>query len=288
MKKRSALGRWSIISLWLAVWLLVATAAVAAPLRVMTFNVRLPLDSDGANNWEARRDIAVLMLQTEDPDVIGTQELYKRQGDELVARLPQYAWFGEGRHGGDEDEHMGVFYRKDRLRVRTSGSFWLSDTPDVPGSRTWGNVYPRMVTWAQFERIADGATFIFFNTHLPYRNEDEAARIRSVELILKRIDELPKTERVILVGDFNTTPDNRAHALLTASLDDAWIVARERRGPDATFHAFSGRADRRLDWILFRGFEAKSIATVTMHQEGRYPSDHFPVIAELELLEKLR
>ena len=76
----------------------------------------------------------------------------------LVARLPAYTWFGESRKGSTEDEHMGVFYRKDRLRVRDSGNFWLSDTPDVPGSRTWGNILPRMVTWARFERIADGAT----------------------------------------------------------------------------------------------------------------------------------
>src|SRR5690349_16006162 len=114
----SRLGSWSArILLGLAVSMFVAMAAHAEPLRVMTFNVRLPVKTDGANNWDARRDLAVQMLRSEDADVIGTQELFKRQGDDLVAGLPEYGWFGAGRRGGDDDEHMGVFYRKDRLRV---------------------------------------------------------------------------------------------------------------------------------------------------------------------------
>jgi endonuclease/exonuclease/phosphatase family metal-dependent hydrolase len=237
--------------------------------------------NDGANNWDARRDLVVEMLRAEDPDVIGTQELFKRQGDEIVERLPQFVWFGEGRGGGDADEHMGVFYRKDRLRVRESGNFWLSDTPDVPGSRTWGNLYPRMVTWARFERLADGATFTLYNTHLPYRDIDEPARIRCAELIRDRLDKLPESERVILVGDFNTTPESRVHAILTGSLTDAWIAAAKRSGPAGTFHGFTGKQEGRIDWILFRGLEANWVKTITTQRGGRYPSDHFPLGAEL-------
>lgn len=248
----------------------------------MTFNVRLLTDKDGANNWDARRDLAVQMLRAENPDVIGTQELFKRQGDDLVARLPEYAWFGEGRGGGDDDEHMGVFYRKDRLRVLESGNFWLSDTPEVPGSRTWGNLYPRMVTWARFERIADRTRFTLYNTHLPYREEDEAARIRCAELIRARLDQLDQNEIVIVTGDFNTTPDSRVHEMLTAKLTDAWIAASQRSGPEATFHGFTGQAERRIDWILSRGLKAESAKTVTTQAAGRYPSDHFPVVVELD------
>lgn len=258
-------------------------AAPAQPLRVMTFNIRLIIDSDGVNNWDARRDIVVEMLRTQDPDVIGTQELFKRQGDELVATLPQYAWFGEGRHGGDGDEHMGVFYRKDRLSVLESGNFWLSDTPDVPGSRTWGNVYPRMVTWARFERIADDATFTLYNTHLPHREEDEAARIRCAELIRARLDKLGERDSVILTGDFNAPPSSRVHTILAAKLTDAWLAAPQRSGPEGTFHRFTGQAERRIDWIMFRGATAKSAKTVTLQRDGRYPSDHFPLIVEFEL-----
>ncbi|HEY0943007.1 MAG TPA: endonuclease/exonuclease/phosphatase family protein [Steroidobacter sp.] len=273
---------WPTLILFVSAWLL-AAAAYAQPLRVMTFNIRLPTDRDGVNNWDARRDIVVQMLRAEDPDVIGTQELFKRQGDDLVASLPQYAWFGADRRGGDEDEHMGVFYRKDRLRVRESGDFWLSDTPEVPGSRTWGNIYPRMVTWARFERIADGATFTLYNTHLPYRDEDEPIRIRCIELLEARLDRLPRDERVILTGDFNTSPDSQVHTLLSAQLADAWTAASRRIGPEATFHDFTGTPKRRIDWIMFRGFTARSAKTVTTERDGRYPSDHFPVIVEFEL-----
>jgi endonuclease/exonuclease/phosphatase family metal-dependent hydrolase len=282
-KPSSWLDSWPKVLLYLAASLLIAAPTYALPLRVMTFNVRLLTVDDGVNGWDSRRDLVVHMLRTEDPDVIGTQELHKRQGDELAARLPQYAWFGEGRRGGDDDEHMGVFYRKDRLRVRDSGNFWLSDTPDVPGSRTWGNLYPRMVTWARFERIADGATFILYNTHLPYRDEDEAARLRGADLIRARLDNLPQKESVILLGDFNATSDSRVHTTLAATLTDAWIASPKRSGPEATFHGFSGQAERRIDWILFRGLKATWAKTVTTHHEGRYPSDHFPVVAEFEL-----
>ena len=267
----------------LAIALSICGPTIAQPLRVMTFNVRLLTDSDGANRWEARRALMAQVVAHENPDLIGTQELYKRQGDELVARLPQYAWFGRGRRGGDGDEHMGVFYRKDRFRVLATGDFWLSDTPETVGSISWGNLYPRMVTWARFQRIADGATFVLYNTHLPYREEDEPARERGAALILARLRLLSADEPIILTGDFNTAPDGRTHALLTTALTDAWTAAPRRLGPAATFHNFTGKADQRIDWIMFRGLQAKSARTVTTHRRGRYPSDHFPVVVDFEL-----
>ena len=115
---------WLSVLVGLAIWLSTSVPAMAQSLRVMTFNVRLPVDSDGANRWEARRALMVKVVARENPDLIGTQELYQHQGDDLVARLPQYAWFGQGRRGGNGDEHMGVFYRKDRLRVLASGEVW--------------------------------------------------------------------------------------------------------------------------------------------------------------------
>jgi endonuclease/exonuclease/phosphatase family metal-dependent hydrolase len=257
-----------------------ATAA-AQDLRVMTFNVRLLTDGDGPNQWRYRRDLAAHVIRQQQPDVIGTQELFAEQGDDLVARLPDYAWFGSGRRGGRGDEHMGVFYRRDRLRVVESGDFWLSDTPDVAGSITWGNLLPRMVTWALFERLADRRRFYLFNTHLPYRAQDEEARVRSVEAIVRRVRTLPPEVAVIVTGDFNTAPSGREHALLAADLQDAWIAAPKRKGPEATFHGFTGKPDRRIDWIFSRGLQARQVQTIGEHQGERYPSDHFPVLATL-------
>lgn len=255
--------------------------AQGAPLRVMTFNVRLPAAQDGANDWEHRRDLLVETIARTRPDVIGTQELYKRQGDYVIAHLPVYAWVGTDRRGGRSDEHMGVFYRRDRLNLVDFGNFWLSETPAVPGSISWGNLYPRMVTWALFEAKADGRRFYFYNTHFPYREEDGVARLKAAQRILDRIVALPADLPVILAGDFNTTPDSAVHALLGKTLKDARAAAPSIAGPEATFHNFTGKPDRRIDWILLRGLQPVRVRTVTDHRDSHYPSDHFPVIAEL-------
>jgi endonuclease/exonuclease/phosphatase family metal-dependent hydrolase len=254
----------------------------ADTLRVMTFNVRYPAPNDGAERWESRRDLFVKTIREQHPDVLGTQELYKEQGDYVVAQLPGYKWFGMGRKGDGGDEHMGVFYRRDTLRVLDSGNFWLSETPNVPGSISWGTLFPRMVTWARFQQKGDGRTFILFDTHLPYREQDNAARERGAAVILKRIAKLPAGEPFVLTGDFNTTPDSKVHAMLTQHLRDAWRVAPRRSGPDKTFHDFTGKPTERIDWILVRGFRVEDVRTVTTHEGNLYPSDHFPVVTDLQ------
>ncbi|MBB6245040.1 endonuclease/exonuclease/phosphatase family protein [Rhodanobacter sp. A1T4] len=253
----------------------------AQTLRVMTFNVRTGIANDGPNDWNHRRDIMVRTIREQHPDVLGTQELNKFQGDYIVSKLPQYVWFGIGRRGDDGDEHMGVFYRSDRLRVIDSGNYWLSDTPDKPGSITCGNPYPRMVTWALFERKADDRHFYYCNTHFPYRDQDELARTRSAQEILSRLNALPTDLPIVMTGDFNSAPDKPDHAVLTSLLDDAWISAGSHGGPEKTFHNFTGIPDRRIDWILYRDFRALTAQTVTTQQDDRYPSDHFPVVAVL-------
>lgn len=270
-----------LLLLLVALPLAAASPMDPAPLKVVSFNVRLPAESDGPDRWEARKDLFVDTVRRLDPDVMGTQELWKIQGDYVVQHLPQYTWFGRDRRGGHGDEHMGVFYRHDRLRVVESGDFWLSDTPEVVASISWNNLFPRMVTWALFERIDDGRRFYFFNTHLPYRDQDEAARERGAALIATRLAALPADVPVILTGDFNTTPDSAAHAVLSKQLQDVWDSGAPRSGPAETFHAFKGKADKRIDWILQRGLQVHSVATDTQARDGHYPSDHFPVATEL-------
>ena len=274
--------RFLLIGTILAAATIPATAA-DAPLRIMSFNIRLPAESDGVDYWETRKPLAVRMLREQQPDVIGLQELVKAQADYLARELPQYAWFGRGREADGGGEHMGVFYRKDRLKVIESGDFWLSDTPDVAGSITWGHPHPRMVTWALFEQRSDGRRFYLFNTHLPYRDEDEAARLKGAQAIARHLATLPDDVPVVLTGDFNTTPDSDAHAVLAGTLQDAWTTAPRVEGIDATFHGFTGKADRRIDWIFVRGAQLESITSVTTRWNNRYPSDHFPLVATLRL-----
>jgi endonuclease/exonuclease/phosphatase family metal-dependent hydrolase len=272
--------RWLIAALWLVVPLVATAAAPSQPLRVMTFNVRLPLEQDGVNQWRFRRDFAAQVIARAKPDIVGTQELHKAQGDDLLARLPDYAWFGVDRRGGHGDEHMGIFYRHDRFRLVELGNFWLSDTPSVRGSISWGHPFPRMVTWGLFEEASGGRRFYMLNTHFPYRAEDGEARLKAARMIRDHIDTLPPGIPVILTGDFNTEPDSAVHALLTESLTDARDVAPLKTGPEATFHAYSGKGDRRIDWLLSRGFRAMRVQTLDDRRGPLFPSDHYPVVAD--------
>ncbi|MFT3756902.1 MAG: endonuclease/exonuclease/phosphatase family protein [Pseudoxanthomonas sp.] len=253
------------------------------PLRVMSFNVRVPVESDGPDRWEARRVQMARLIAAAQPDVIGTQELVEGQGDYLVEQLPHYAWFGAGRRGDGGDEHMGVFYRTDKLRLLESGDFWLSDTPEIPGSLSWGNLYPRLVTWGLFERKADGRRFHLLNTHLPYREQDGPARERSAQLILRWLAHLPTDAPVLLTGDFNDVPGSATYQVLTGAMHDAWLDAPRRDGPEQTFHAFTGQAGKRIDWVLYRGLKPLHASTLAGNENGRYPSDHFPVLVEFAL-----
>lgn len=265
----------------LAALLAFATPLAAQTLRVMSFNVRTLWAKDGANGWEHRRDLMVRTIREQHPDVMGTQELFKEQGDYLVAKLPAYSWFGIGRYGDERDEHMGVFYRRDRLKLLDSGNFWLSDTPDKPGSISWGHPLPRLVTWAKFEDRANGRDFYYYNTHFPYREQDVMARTRAAQEIAARIEKLPAGTAVVLTGDFNTDAASPAYATLTKVLADARAAVAHPSGPEDTFHDFTGIAKQRIDWILQRGFTPLAYATVTTHEGKRYPSDHFPVATEL-------
>jgi endonuclease/exonuclease/phosphatase family metal-dependent hydrolase len=269
---------------YLCLLLAAAGAAQAETLRVMSFNVRYPASGDGPNRWEHRRDLMAATIREKAPDVMGTQELFYEQGQYLVEKLPEYAWFGVSRRGNQTDEHMGVFYRKATLRVIESGNFWLSDTPEVAGSMSWDVSLPRMVTWAVFEIKASGRRFLFYNTHLAHRRQDEEARVRSTRLIRERIAVQRKDLPFILVGDFNAPVDGAAYQVFDGLLTDAWKTAAKKSGPDGSFHGFKGApGPGRIDWILFRGLaRSLEVETITKNAEGRYPSDHFPVLALLE------
>ena len=270
---------------WSACLLLaLAAGASGETLRLMTFNVRYPASGDAANRWEARRDLFVETIRSRDPDLLGTQELFQLQGAYIAEKLPEYQWFGISRRGNHEDEHMGVFYKPSRLRLVESGNFWLSETPETPASMSWNVDLPRMVTWGLFEIKATGRKFYFYNTHFPHRGQDAAARLNCARLIRERIGKLPKDVPFILSGDFNSAAGSDAFQLLTEELKDAWTSTPHRFGPEGTMSQFRGATGTaRIDWILYRGFaQASQVETMTTNENGRYPSDHYPVFALLE------
>jgi endonuclease/exonuclease/phosphatase family metal-dependent hydrolase len=271
--------------LWASVLAGVAAAAGSAEsLRVMSFNVRYPAKSDGPNVWETRRDLLVQTIKEKSPDVFGTQELFYEQGQYIVEKAPEYEWFGVSRRGNRTDEHMGVFYKPAALRLVESGNFWLSENPETPGSMSWDVTLPRMVTWGLFEVKASGKKFYFYNTHFPHRREDAKARVECARVIRERIAKLPAGTPFVLVGDFNTDVGSEPYQAIATGLTDAWGTASSKTGPNGTFNGFKGTGTgARIDWILFRGFaRATEAETVTKNLEGRYPSDHFPVVAVLE------
>jgi endonuclease/exonuclease/phosphatase family metal-dependent hydrolase len=260
-------------------------AAADAPLCVMTFNLRYASERP-PNAWPQRRPVMRDALRAVDPDLIGTQEGLYPQLKDLAADLPAHDWIGLGREGGSRGEFMAVFYRRDRLEPLEYDHFWLSDTPDVIASASWGNTVRRMVTWVRFRDRPAGREFYFWNTHLDH--QAQAAREQAATLIRTRVDALRTALPVLLVGDFNATAGrNPAYATLVhpQAFTDTWHSARERRGDAVrTFHNFKGPVpgDDRIDWILTRGpVRCDATTIVTFHRDGQYPSDHFPVVAWL-------
>lgn len=267
-----------------ALIVLSAMPAVSEPLRVLSFNVRYPAKSDGANVWEARRDLLIDTIRKTAPDIMGTQELFYEQGQYIVEKLPELAWFGVSRRGNREDEHMGVFYRKQTLELLDSGNFWLSTTPEQPGSMSWDVTLPRMVTWGEFRDKRTKERFYFYNTHFAHRREDAQARVESAKVLAERLRKLPSDATVILTGDSNTDAGSEPYRTLMELMQDSFKSVAEPKGPAGTFHGFRGTAGKaRIDWILFRGkLKPSAVETITHNVDNRYPSDHFPVLAVFE------
>lgn len=258
-----------------------AVSLTSETLRVMSFNVRYPAKGDGANVWDARRDLLVETIRKSAPDVIGTQELFHEQGEYIVKRLPELAWFGVSRRGNREDEHMGVFYRKSALELLSSGNFWLSPTPNQPGSSSWGMSLPRMVTWGEFQDRRTKRRFLFYNTHFPHRREDGEARVECAKVLAEHLKKLPAKADVVVTGDFNADAGTEPYQILTALLRDAREQVARPQGPVGTFHGFEGTPGKtRIDWILYKGkLKPVSMETITYNVQGKYPSDHFPLLA---------
>ncbi|HEX5787535.1 MAG TPA: endonuclease/exonuclease/phosphatase family protein [Woeseiaceae bacterium] len=278
----------------------VAGACASAPtdtdadirVRLMAFNIRTASAEDGADAWPQRAALVVATIRDADPDVIGLQEAEPEQVAYLAANLTDYAYLGRSREADPgAGEAVPLFYKAAHWQpdAAESGTFWLSDTPDVPASRTWGNSFPRIATWARLVHRDSGTAIYVYNLHLDH--ESEPARRQSAELVAGHAGGRQHADPVVVLGDFNALPDSAVVQTLTAApleLRDS-LLAAGGDGAAGTFHAFKGIAgERRIDYILvspeLRVLDADILRD---HESGpfgdRYPSDHFPVTATVAL-----
>ena len=265
--------------------LLALGCGVSPDLTVMSFNIRYGTARDGANAWEHRRDLLLATVTAADPDILGVQEALRFQLDELGTALPDHAVLGVGRDDGvAAGEYAALLIRRERFAVDTSGTFWLSDTPETPGSMSWGNRITRICTWAVLRDRVTGGRLAVFNTHLDH--ESQPARERGAGLIAERIERVARGLPVLVLGDFNAGEDNPALARLrTAGFVDTYRVVDPDPAGDGTFSEFLGDSTgAKIDYILMRGDWVVASADILRRRGGmRDPSDHFPVIARLSL-----
>jgi endonuclease/exonuclease/phosphatase family metal-dependent hydrolase len=265
----------------------------ATQVRVMSFNIRYGTANDGANSWERRREMVFDVLRKNKPAVVGLQEALDFQIAEICEAVGGYGRIGVGRDDGKtRGEYSAILYASSRFRVDDSGTFWLSDTPEVPGSITWGNACTRICTWARLVDSKSGAAFYMFNTHLDHISQP--SREKSAILLAGRIAAREHAEPFVLTGDFNVGERNpvvlylKGRARLGAesvpvAMLDTFRLVEPNATEVGTFNAFKGnRTGEKIDYIFTEGGVGVPDARILRDNvEGRYPSDHFPVTAKL-------
>lgn len=250
-------------------------------LKIMSFNIRYNEPNDGENNWVYRRQACVDMINEHCPDVFGIQEGLIDQVHFLDSALTAYQYVGVGRDSLiKNNEYSAVFYRTDKLKLITSSTFWLSETPEVP-SKGWDAKYQRIVTWARFRNLHDDKEFVVMNTHFDHKGS--VAKIESAKLIAQKAAELSDdTLMIFTTGDFNTIPDdellNPIYTYMKSAKAEALIT--DSMGTTNSFKV--ARGEKVIDYIFYRNAIAKVCHTITKDYGVPYISDHYPIIATFE------
>ena len=266
-----------------------AMSADDSQLCVMTFNIRFGTAPDGDNSWPNRRELAVQVLRDEEPQIVGLQEALRFQLDDLRKELPNYGEVGIGRDDGKKaGEYSAILYDQRRIDVLDSGTFWFADSPDVPGSTTWGSTFPRICTWMRCRDRQTDRTVGVFNQHWDHLSQP--SREKSAAMLLAKLaDRAQPNEPVIVTGDFNAGESNPAFMQLVQ--DDRFHLSDTLRTlhPDekivGTFHGFKGdSAGEKIDAILVTPeWRVTKAEIIRVQRCNVYPSDHYPVTATLEL-----
>jgi endonuclease/exonuclease/phosphatase family metal-dependent hydrolase len=268
-------------------------------LNIMSFNIRRGTARDGRNRWIYRANLVHEVLDQYRPDVLGLQEALDFQISEIREMLPGYKHVGIGNLGRSRGLHNAIFYDADRFALAEQGTFWLSDTPDIPRSRGWGNILPRICTWVRLIDKESRQAFYFYNTHLDHLSQ--RSRKKSVILLIQRIYGRPFEDPFILTGDFNARERSRPVQYLKGNITlkmktkstvlnpvplvDTFRVRYPNKRNTVTFHGFRKYFFRfRLDYIFVPPSVRVLDATIIqLKWKKRYPSDHFPLFAHIDL-----
>lgn len=265
----------------------------------MSYNIRCSRPVDGDNTWAQRRDGVAEVFTNHGVDLAGLQEPFEEQVADLSRRLPGYSWIGVGREdGGTAGEFNPIFYRAERLQLLEQSTFWLSPRPDLAGSVGWDARWPRIVTWARFMHTPTSRQFYLCNTHLDHAGGQ--AREAGAALLVEHARALDRLHPVIVTGDLNCTAKEPPYQTLTgtacgqASDNGSVLVDTLYAGVDrgnahepATFpaDAQTGPPTRRIDYVLVSPSIRVTWTGVGLDRlaDGTHPSDHLPIIADLEL-----
>lgn len=267
---------------------LIPAALFSQQMNIVSYNIRLNTPSDGENAWPNRIEMVTGLLQFHEADIFGLQEALYNQIQDIEKAFPGYEWFGVGRDDGEKaGEFSPIFYNKSKFILYEQGTFWLSETPEVP-SKGWDAALNRIVTWGRFQSKVTGKQFLVLNTHFDHVGVE--ARKNSALLIEKKIREMTRDKNlpVILTGDFNLTPDQEPIILLKKFLKDSYDVTEQPPyGPFGTYNGFKIDADlsnRRIDFVFVHGgINVLKYAALADFKNHRFPSDHLPVFVKVQL-----
>jgi len=257
----------------------------AQKLTIGTYNIRYDNPRDTGNLWKDRAPVIAALIRFHDFDIFGTQEGYKNQLDDIRNTLPQYTYYGVGRNDGkDGGEHSAVFYKKEDFNLLKKGDFWLSQTPDKPGLGWDATCCNRICSWVYLQHKKSKNKFYFFNAH--YDHQGVQARRESSKLILQKIKEIAGNEPLIFTGDLNGSHTSEPYLTIANSsiLKDTYKEVKYPYANSASHNGF-GRTKDSTDIIdhifISRHFTAQKWGVLTDTYHGKYPSDHFPVMAQI-------
>ena len=262
-------------------------AKAQAEVKVMSYNIRLDVKSDGENWWEKRKDKVAGLVNYYEADFVGLQEVVHNQLLYLKDSLTGYNFIGVGRDDGKEaGEYSCIFYKKDKYSVVEQSTFWLSPTPDIP-SKGWDAALNRVCTYGLFKNNKTKKLVWVFNTHFDHMGK--LARLESAKLIIKKIHELnTKNYPVIVSGDFNSKPEDGPSQYMMANMQNSRSISKLVYGAPDTWNGFkfNEKPNGCIDYIFVSKDERISVlkfATITDSYDMKYPSDHFPVLATINI-----